>query len=198
MLATDGSETSRSSVSDLYFDDEFSSVPLQDQNRHLRLNATIGLDNQYNADLSNALFVSPYVASKEHPKTTTGLISSSSKCLIRKSSSYETDTTIAHAGPCAPANESSKDLSWSSSTSRTDAVVTNGTISSTFSGDERNNGLDTNHIRTITGYSFCFLLFVTTDSLSTLSVLYRQCMLPVGMWEKPIFRGLPTQNSLTD
>jgi hypothetical protein len=69
LLSTDDSETgSPSSASDFYFDDEISARPLQDQERHLRLEATIGLDNQSNLDLSNSLFQSPYVIVKDRAK----------------------------------------------------------------------------------------------------------------------------------
>lgn len=175
MLAADGSETtSRSSASDLYFDDEFCGAALQEQGRHLRLNATIGLDNKYNADLSSALFVSPYLASKQHPKVTADLASSSSKDLLWSSSTWETETTAANADCNVPAKQkqkasqgltssSSKDLSWSSSTPPTNATLTSGTNSCMFSREERKNILNTKHIGTITGLQLSFFFLASEN-----------------------------------
>ena len=68
-LSSEDSETSSpNSLSDIYFDDEFSTASMQKQDRHLRLDATLGLDNPPNAALSNSLFFSPYTATKQRSR----------------------------------------------------------------------------------------------------------------------------------
>jgi len=69
LLSSGSSTTSRaSSVSDIYFDDEFTGAPLNKQDRHMRLNTTLNLEYPSN----DGRFCSPFVAAHGCSRKCTG------------------------------------------------------------------------------------------------------------------------------